>query len=188
MSGIATIDDAMTQCPRRTTSRAGEGLVRNRCATGSAPRSRRWSARRRANLFPGEPATFTYKPWTRATGSGRRHRRLPQRTAGCSKRSASTRRRPMARLTPEMAKTSARRWRATRLRLHQHQPDHASAQPARADRAYEHAVSVDGAGLVRRRRGSHADAAGAAHRRCAGHHDVSCRHEARLRRARSGLL
>ena len=27
-----------------------------------------------AELFPGEPATFTYKPWTRATGTSNRVR------------------------------------------------------------------------------------------------------------------
>ncbi len=54
---------------------------------------------------------------------------------------------------------AAGRWRAAGLRLHQHQPDHAPAQPPGADRAHEHAISRNRAGLVRRWRRPHADAA-----------------------------
>ena len=102
-----TID---TDAPTAPRSRKSNSSARRRapgskaCATGSAPRSRRSSARRRPSCFPATPATFTYKPWQRKTGAGggvggflsggRLFEKIGIHTSSAN-----------GRLTPEMAKT-----------------------------------------------------------------------------------
>ena len=140
-----------------------------------------------ADLFPGEPATFTYKPWKRATGSGggtggflsdgRLFEKIGIHTSSAN-----------GKLTPEMAKTlpgdgKQLDYVSTSISLIMHPRSPRVPTVHMNTRFLSTAQGWFGGGadltpmLPEQRQPG-----------CAGRRDVSRRDAARLRRARSGLL